>query len=140
MANIRELGKAVEANGAPALNEREFNLLNRCIDHFNRRDYEAVRLMLTEETRLYLVGKAKHVGATQISDNYFYNYQKLRDWHFAPGIVENQPAILVSDPANKSASRPLYFLLLTIENEQITDIRDYRYARYVAENAEIIVI
>ena len=137
---LRELGKIVEFNHAPVLNEGEFKLLTRYVDRFNARDFESVRQMLTEETRLDLVGKAKHIGATEIHDNYFHNYKKLHDWLFAPGIVENRPAILVFDPATKSAIRPIYFLLLTIENEQITDIRDYRYARYVTEDAEITAI
>lgn len=136
---LRELSKTLETADAPVLDEREFKLLNRYIKYFNARDFEAVRLMLTEETRLDLVNKAKLRGAQAISSNYFFNYEKLRDWHFAPGIVENRPAILVFDPENKSA-RPSYFLLLTIENEQITAIRDYRYARYVTADAEITLI
>jgi RNA polymerase sigma-70 factor (ECF subfamily) len=136
---LRELGKNIETN-SPVLNEHEFKLLNRYIDRFNARDFEAVRQMLTEETRLDLVNKAKHIGATEIHDNYFHNYKKLYDWRFAPGIVENRPAILVFDSNTESATRPIYFLLLTIENGQISTIRDYRYARYVAESAEITVI
>jgi RNA polymerase sigma-70 factor (ECF subfamily) len=136
---LRELGKAVETN-APVLDEREFKLLTRYVDRFNARDFEAVRQMLTEETRLDLVNKAKLRGATEISNNYFHNYRNLHDWHFAPGIVENRPAILVFDPQIESATRPVYFLLLTIENEQVSAIRDYRYARHVADETEITVI
>lgn len=138
-ARLRELGKAVETN-APVLDEREFKLLTRYVDRFNARDFESVRQMLTEETRLDLVNKAKLRGATEISNNYFHNYRKLHDWHFAPGIVENRPAILVFDPQTEPKTRPIYFLLLTIENEQISAIRDYRYARYVADETEIIEI
>jgi RNA polymerase sigma-70 factor (ECF subfamily) len=137
---LRELGKTIETDSAPVLSEREFKLLNRYVERFNARDFEAVRQMLTEETRLDLVGKAKHLGANEIHDNYFHNYNKLRDWRFAPGIVENRPAILVFDSENKSATQPLYFLVLTIENDQIAAIRDYRYARYVTEDAEITAI
>lgn len=137
---LRELGKLTEPENAPALNEREFQLLNRYINLFNQRDFESVRQMLTAETKLDLVGKTKYTGANAIHDNYFHNYRKLHDWHFAPGIVENRPAILVFDSNSESKTRPKYFLLLTIENDRITNIRDYRYARYVAEDAEIKVI
>jgi RNA polymerase sigma-70 factor (ECF subfamily) len=139
---LRELGKTLETAGAPVLNEREIHLLNRYVERFNARDFEAVRQMLTDETRLDLVGKAQLRGAAEISRNYFYNYQKLDDWRFAPGIVEDRPAILVFDSAAAPApaSRPLYFLLLTIEDEQISAIRDYRYARHVTLDAEITVI
>lgn len=136
---LRELGKTVEIN-TPVLDEREFKLFNRYIERFNARDFEAVRQMLTDETRLDLVGKAKLRGASEISNNYFHNYKKLHDWRFAPGIVENRPAILVFDPTAESAVRPVYFLLLTIEGEQISVIRDYRYARHVAEDAEITAV
>jgi RNA polymerase sigma-70 factor (ECF subfamily) len=137
---LRELGKTLETGSAPVLGEREFKLLNRYVERFNARDFEAVRQMLTDETRLDLVGKAKHTGANEISRNYFHNYNRLHDWHFAPGIVENRPAILVFDPESESAAQPLYFLVLTIENDQISNIRDYRYARYVTEDAEITAL
>ena len=137
---LRELGKETETKPEPILDARTQKLLTRYVDRFNARDFEAVRQMLTAETRLDLVGKAEHIGADAISENYFFNYARLHDWHFASGIVENQPAILVFDPENKSAVRPVYFLLFTIENEQITAIRDYRYARYVTKDAEINVI
>ena len=79
-------------------------------------------------------------GADEISRKYFHNYRKLDDWHFRLGTVENRPAIIVFDPNTESAARPVYFLLLTIEGEQIAAIRDYRYARHVAESAEIIIV
>ncbi len=135
---LRELGEKIET-AAPALNEREYSLLTRYIDHFNARDFEAVRQMLTDEARLDLVNKTKLRGAAEISDNYFHNYKNRRDWHFKFGLVESRPAILVFNPQIAS-TRPSYFLLLTLENEQISAIRDYRYARYVADDAEITVI
>jgi RNA polymerase sigma-70 factor, ECF subfamily len=138
-SRLRELGKRAE-KGAPVLDEREFKLLTRYIDLFNARDFEAVRQMLTDETRLDLVNKASLRGASEISRNYFHNYQKLDDWHFRLGTVENRPAILVFDSQTEPATRPAYFLLLTIEDGQISAIRDYRYARHVAETAEFDVI
>ena len=136
---LRELGKTAESS-APVLDEREFKLLTRYVDRFNARDFEAVRQMLATEARLDLVNKIKLRGASEISSKYFYNYNKLDDWHFKPGMVENQPAILVFDPQAESSPRPAYFLLLTIEGAQISAIRDYRYARHVAEEAEITMI
>lgn len=136
---LRELGKAVESN-APVLDEREFKLLSRYVDRFNARDFEAVRQMLTTEARLDLVNRTKLRGASEISSKYFYNYNKLHDWHFRLGTVESRPAILVFEPQAESATRPAYFLLLTIEDAQISAIRDYRYARHVAEAAEFTII
>ena len=60
---LRELGKETETKPAPILDARTQKLLTRYIDRFNARDFEAVRQMLTAETRLDLVGKARHIGA-----------------------------------------------------------------------------
>ena len=136
---LRALGKTIES-GAPVLDERELKLLTRYIDRFNARDFEAVRQMLATEARLDLVGRAKLHGAEEISRNYFHNYRKLNDWHFRLGTVESRPAILVFDPNTEPATRPAYFLLLTSEDGQVSAIRDYRYARHVAAEAEISVI
>ena len=136
---LREIGKTFET-AAPALDERELKLLSRYIERFNARDFEAVCGMLRAEARLDLVNKSKLRGADEISRKYFHNYRKLDDWHFRLGTVERRPAILVFDSPTETAARPVYFLLLTIEGEQISAIRDYRYARHVAETAEITTI
>lgn len=136
---LGELGKTIESR-APVLDERELKLLARYIDRFNARDFEAVRQMLTTEARLDLVNKSALSGADEISRNYFHNYRKLDDWHFRLGTVERRPAILVFDSNAETAARPAYFLLLTIEDERIAAIRDYRYARYVAAEAETLSI
>lgn len=137
---LRELGKRAESS-APVLGERELELLTRYTDRFNARDFEAVRGMLAAEARLDLFNKTNLRGASEISRRYFHNYALLDDWHFKLGMVEDRPAILVFDPRSAApAARPEYFLLLTIEDEKIAVIRDYRYARYVVETAGIFAV
>lgn len=134
---LRELAGNVDADTPITLNEQEQDLLARYVDRFNARDFEAVRAMLADEVRLDLLGRVKLRGAAEISDNYFYNYQLVDDWRFAAGVVEGKPAILVYD-AHEASPQPAYFILLTWEDGRVAFIRDYRYARYVIQDAVVL--
>jgi hypothetical protein len=57
--------------------------------------------------------------------------------HFVPGFVDRRPAILVCDP-NDLLGRPGYFVLLNWEKDRIVGIRDFRFAHYATERAELI--
>jgi hypothetical protein len=58
------------------------------------------------------------------------------DWRLDLGAVEHRPAILVYDPCERS-SQPVYFMLLSWDDAQVSHIRDYRYARYVMRDAAV---
>jgi RNA polymerase sigma-70 factor (ECF subfamily) len=88
---------------------------------------------------LDLIGRAKMRGVAEVSNNYFHNYQQLDDWRFTLGLVEGRPAILAYDPHDVSP-QPAYFLLITWDGTQVSFIRDYRYARYVIQDAKIIMV
>ncbi|HXV44185.1 MAG TPA: sigma factor-like helix-turn-helix DNA-binding protein, partial [Anaerolineae bacterium] len=136
---LRELAESVEVDALPSLDEYERELLARYVDRFNARDFEAVQAMLADEVRLDLIGRAKMRGIAEVSHNYFYNYKHLDDWHFGLGLVEGRSAILAYDPHDLSP-QPAYFLLITWDGSQVSFIRDYRYARYVIQDAKIIVV
>lgn len=59
--------------------------------------------------------------------------------HGIDGLVDRRPALLVLDP-NDPAAPPAYFVLLEWAHDNIAKIRDFRYARYVTESAEMIVV
>ncbi len=133
---LRELARAGEVV-APTLDKHEQELLARYVDRFNARDFDAVRMMLTDEVQLDLVGRAKLNGAAAVKNNYFHNYMQASDWHLALGIVDDHLAILVNDP-NAESSEPAFFMLITWHNAQASSIRDYRYVRYVIRDAEVV--
>lgn len=134
---LRELGKNTETV-KPVLNERERELLTEYANRFNARDFDGVRQMLADEVRLDLVNKTKMSGKDEVAGNYFHNYQRIEDWHFKPGTVENRSAILIFEQKENSL-RPAYFMLLEWDDERVVQIRDYRYARHVIQDAEITV-
>jgi RNA polymerase sigma-70 factor, ECF subfamily len=136
-ARLRELVQEPDDVALPVLAEPARSLLAAYVDRFNARDFDAVRDMLADEVRLELVNKSRLKGRTEVG-RYFYNYSRLPDWHFGPGLVEGRPAVLVYE-AGASAT-PAYFVLLEWAEGSLTSIRDFYYARYAAEGAELLVL
>jgi RNA polymerase sigma-70 factor (ECF subfamily) len=122
---------------SPMLSQAERTRLGAYVDHFNARDFDAIRDMIADDVRLDLVNKTRLSGKAEVS-RYFGNYSKVRDWHLAPGLVEGRLAILVFDP-NKLSARPAYFMLLQWSADKVAAIRDFRHASYVADDVEFSV-
>jgi RNA polymerase sigma-70 factor (ECF subfamily) len=137
-ARLRELAREPDDAPIPVLTEAERVLLTAYVDRFNARDVDAVRAMLAEEVRLDLVARHKVAGRAEVS-RYFGNYGKLQDWRLAPGMVDGRAAALVSDPQD-AAGRPSYFVLLDWTADGLIGIRDFRYARYAIEGADIVTL
>jgi RNA polymerase sigma-70 factor (ECF subfamily) len=137
-ARLRELAQEPDDAPLPVLAEPERSLLAAYVDRFNARDFDALRDMLADEVRLDLVAKHRLNGRTEVA-NYFHNYSRRQDWRLVPGLVEGRAAALVCDPAASSAS-PSYFVLLRWDDGKVTGIRDFRYARYASEGAELSVL
>jgi RNA polymerase sigma-70 factor, ECF subfamily len=134
---LRELAKEPEDLSIPVLAEPERSLLAEYVDRFNARDFDAIRDMLAAEVRLELVNRTRMKGRGEVG-KYFHNYAGVDDWHFAPGLVDRRPALLVRDPRDPSGA-PAYFVLLQWAGDKLTNIRDFRHARYVIEGAEVVV-
>ncbi len=129
--------KARDTDAAPAipskLSDTECDQLKRYAERFNAHDFDAVRDMLAEEVHLELVSVEERRGETV--GLYFTNYSERDDWLMAPGVIEGRPGILAFD-RNDTSGPPNYFILLDFRDGQLLDIRDFRYARYVMDDAE----
>jgi RNA polymerase sigma-70 factor (ECF subfamily) len=134
---LRELAREPEDLPIPVLDEPERSRLAAYVDRFNARDFDAIRDMLADEVRLELVSKSRMHGRSEVN-KYFGNYDRMTDWHFVPALVDRRPALVVRDPGNPSGA-PAYFVLLQWEGGRLMSIRDFRYARYVTEGAEVVV-
>lgn len=133
-SRLREFAANAEEEIKPVLSEQNKKLLAQYVKLFNRRDFDGVRDLLADEVRLDLVNRLKQSGTRQIRENYFHNYSLKNDWHFVLGAIENKAAILVSNPQEKSPEFD-YFILLETQENKISAIRDFRYARYVLDSA-----
>jgi RNA polymerase sigma-70 factor, ECF subfamily len=132
-ASLRRQAAAAEAQPAsiPPLSQEQGALLGRYVALFNARDFDALRAMLAEDVQLELVGMTEKSGAADVG-GYFNNYARLEGMRLEPGVVDGRPAILAREQLE---GRPVYFLLVRFRGERIRFIRDYRYARYVFDEA-----
>jgi RNA polymerase sigma factor (sigma-70 family) len=121
--------------------DEDITMIADPIDEVHQRQAAAAGLhtrnMLAEDVRLELVNKTRMRGSAEVG-RYFSNYASVYDWRLQLGFVDRRAALIVSD-RNDPAQQPMYFILLSWTAGQIGMIRDFRYARYVTEAAEIVL-
>jgi len=135
-ARLRELAQVPDDRPPPVLGEAERSLLAAYIDRFNARDFDTLRDMLADEVQLELVNRQRRKGRVEVG-GYFTNYSRITGWTAALGFVDRRPAALIYD-ADDATRTPRYFVLLEwTATRRVLHIRDFRYARYVIESAEV---
>ena len=134
---LREIAEEPDDTPLQKLSDADRDRLGAYVAHFNARDFDAIRAMISDDVRLDLVSKTRLNGNAEVS-RYFGNYSKVSDWHLVPGLVEGHPAILVFDP-NQPGSKPKYFMLLNWSADKVATIRDFRHAPYIIDGAEYLV-
>jgi RNA polymerase sigma-70 factor (ECF subfamily) len=135
-AQLREIADEPEDTPQARLPDADRERLGAYVAHFNARDFDAIRAMISDDVRLDLVSRTDRRGKAEVV-SYFGNYAKVSDWRLVPGLVEGRPAILVFDPNGPDAG-PKYFVLLGWAAGKVTTIRDFRYAPYVIDGAEYL--
>ena len=137
-ARLRALAAEADDAPAPTLAEPERTRLKTYVDRFNAHDFDAVRAMLAEDVRLEIVNRVRLDGKTSVAP-YFSNYAARPHWRFLPGFVDRRPAMLVYD-ADDPDQRLKYFVLLAWAGERVVGIRDFVFARYAMDGAELAVM
>jgi RNA polymerase sigma-70 factor (ECF subfamily) len=116
----------------PTANAEERAFLDAYAGLFNARDWDGLRSMIGEDCRLDLVSKShrrgKEVGA------YFARYEQEQDQRIEVVRLEGRDVLGVFTGAR---TRPDYFVLLTWGGGRVSAIRDYRYTRHIALEAEL---
>ncbi|MEW6642914.1 MAG: RNA polymerase sigma factor [Pseudomonadota bacterium] len=133
---LRALAREPEERPQPRLDARERERLAAYVARFNAREFDALRDLLADDVRLDLLGKNRLDGRPLVG-RYFGNYAQIADWHLGLGHVDGRPAILVSDPQQPGGA-PGYVILLDWDGERIRHIRDFRYARHVMAEVEVV--
>jgi RNA polymerase sigma-70 factor (ECF subfamily) len=134
---LREIAGEPEDTPQRKLSDADRQRLGAYVAHFNARDFDAIRAMISDDVRLDLINKTRMSGKAEVS-RYFGNYTKVSDWHLVPGLVEGRAAILVFDP-NERDSGPKYFMLLNWSAGKVATIRDFRHAPYIVDGAEYLI-
>ena len=130
-ARLRALAQEPDDAPAPALDAATHRRWQAYVDRFNARDFDAIRDMLGDDVRLELVNRTRAEGRAAVA-KYFGNYASIATWRLALGTVDGQPAIVV----HEAGARP-YCVLLDWAGQRLAAIRDFRYARYALEGADV---
>lgn len=137
-AGLRTIAAEPAEQRIPALSVADRTRLAAYVERFNARDFDRVRDMLAEDVRLELVNRLRLEGKSEVGV-YFHRYAEAGFWRFAAGIVDGRPAVLVLD-ADDPASPPRYFVLLEWRDDRLAGIRDFLYARYAIDGAEVALL
>ncbi len=133
---LREFAQEQDARPLPVLAAAERARLAVYVDRFNARDFDALRDMLADEVKLDLVARQRYSGRDQVK-SYFTQYFTVgRRWLVQPGFVDRRPAILFH-LGDDATHRPVHFVLLDWSGNQLINIRDFLFAPYAMDGAEI---
>jgi RNA polymerase sigma-70 factor, ECF subfamily len=135
---LREMAQEPDDIGPPVLAEPERARLMSYVERFNARDFDAIRDMLAEDVRLDLVNRIQRKGRSEVGE-YLHRYSLRSDWRFVPGFVDRRPAVLVFD-LHDLGGQPTSFILLAWMDDSVISIRDFLFARYAMEGAELVAL
>jgi len=130
-----ELAAEPDDRAPPVLAEADRQRLAAYVARFNARDFDALRAQLADDVKVEVVNRTRLSGRGEVG-RYFGNYSQTDDWRLAPGLVEGRPAVLVLEPG-LPAGPPTYFMLIDWQGDRLLNVRDFRYARYVVDGAEL---
>ncbi|MGZ3507778.1 MAG: sigma-70 family RNA polymerase sigma factor [Vulcanimicrobiaceae bacterium] len=132
-ANVARKSSAALAPPARLESAEDRMNLRRYVDLFNGRDWNGLRALVAEESRLDQVSLVQR----RITDaRYFDRYAEIvksEEIRAEAGWVDGVPAIAMYRPASNTV--PAYFVLLEWRGGRISLIRDFRYVPYIASDA-----
>ena len=110
--------------------------LDRYVAAFNRRDWDGLRAMLADDVKLIQSTYPLRAGAADVG-MFFGIYSCGAPVRLAPAWLDGREVIAVyEDP---QAVKPSYLMWLKWKDGRISFIRDYRYVRYVIDDAELVL-
>jgi RNA polymerase sigma-70 factor (ECF subfamily) len=108
----------------------------RYVTLFNQRDWEALRALLADDVKLVQSTYPLRAGAADVG-MFFGIYSRSAPVRLAPAWLDGREVIAVyEDP---QAVKPSYLMWLEWRNGRISFIRDYKYVRYVIDDAELVL-
>jgi RNA polymerase sigma-70 factor (ECF subfamily) len=108
----------------------------RYVSLFNQRDWDGLRALLADDVKLHQSLHPPRVGAADVG-MFFTIYAKSDGVRLAPAWLEGREVIAVFE--HPDDPKPSHFMWLEWHDGRISFIRDYRYIRYVAADAELVL-
>lgn len=136
---LREIALRDEGDALlPLLAGNERRRLRAYVDAFRTGEFDVIRRMLSNDVSVDLVNRLQLTGRAAIG-SYFTRYAEAKQWRYALGAVDGQPAMLVYDSGHPS-HRPAHFVVIDWCNDTIIGIRDFLYAAYAMEGADWVLL
>lgn len=132
-ANIARTPHHPATQSSHHLSEERQAALRRYVDLFNAHDWDGLRALLGEESRLDVVSRVQQRMADAGYTARYAKYLETQEIRAEAGFVDGVPAIAMFSPA--SSREPSYFILLETAAGRISLIRDFRYVPYIAKDA-----
>jgi RNA polymerase sigma factor (sigma-70 family) len=107
----------------------------RYVALFNRHDWDGLRAMLADDVRLIQSTYPLHAGAADVG-MFFGIYSRSAPVRLAPAWLDGREVIAVYED---QAVKPSYLMWLEWTDGRISFIRDYKYVRYVIDDAELVM-
>jgi RNA polymerase sigma factor (sigma-70 family) len=108
----------------------------RYVALFNDRDWDGLRAMLADDVRLVQSTYPQRAGAADVG-MFFGIYSRGAPVRLAPAWLDGREVIAVYEDA--AAAKPSYLMWLEWTDGRISFIRDYKYVRYVIDDAELVL-
>ena len=134
-SRLRELAHEPDEAAELKLAEGEHSRLVQYVESFNARDFDSVRLMLADDVRLDLVNRFRAGGRDKVGE-YLHRYALADQWRFEAGLVDGRSAMFVFD-RHDHTQWPAYFVVLDFAGEIVVNIRDFLFARYALDGADL---
>jgi RNA polymerase sigma factor (sigma-70 family) len=109
--------------------------VDRFVKMFNGRDWEGLRAMLANDVRLLQSTYPLRAGAVDVG-MFFGVYSREAPIRLVPAWLGDREVVAAFEETE--ATKPSYLMWLEWRGDQIAFIRDYKYVRYVINEAELV--
>ncbi len=132
-ARLREINLAVGEQSPPRPTS---DAVARYVALFNKRDWEGLRALLAGDVKLHQSTYPVRAGSADVG-MFFGIYAEIDGVWLVPAWLEGREVIAVFD--DRADPKPSYIMWLEWRDGQISFIRDYRYVRYIVDEAELVL-
>ena len=108
----------------------------RYVALFNQQDWDGLRALLADDVKLNQSTHPLRIGRADVG-MFFSIYAKMDGVWLAPARLDDREVIAVFE--SRGDPKPSYMMWLEWRDGQISFIRDYRYVRYVAAEADLVL-
>jgi len=108
----------------------------RYVALFNAQNWDGLRALLADDVKLHQSTYPIRAGAVDVG-RFFTIYATFDSVRLEPAWVEGREVIAVFEQG--AGKKPSYFMWLEWRGGQISFIRDYRYSRYILDDAKMML-